>query len=323
MAAAAETTPGTAVTLTSSHSDTRVWDLQVGSIEVPFDQDPSKYATGDPFLGESIPGPTMGTVTFTTKFVNKTGGTEPNWTKFAKTAGCHVSGYTGPCGTGFIVFPTAHAMESGLSIGIYDKERGFNPSGLFYQFAGCMGNCVISTEGTGKPYNMAWEFKGKLNDINDINAASIPALTSQDTEIPDKFLNGFIAMSGTAEFSGCISTMEFNFGNTVSPVECQNSSTGYSKYAIVSMEPSLTINPLVTRNTSYDAWSKLTSGTIERVWISTSMFSLMIPRAQIMSLASADVDGIQRYTITMRPLRATTAESIAGYAPWYIVVKNP
>lgn len=322
-ASKAETTPGTAVTLASADNNVRVWDLAIGSLDVPMDADPSKYATGDPFLGESIPGPTSAKITFTTKFVNKTGGLEPNWTKFAKTCGCSVSGYNSTLGSGFMIFPTKYAMESGLSIGVYDLERGSIPSGLFYQFVGGVGNCVISTEGTGKPYKMAWEYTAALNDINDISEANVPVLTSPDTEIPDRFLNGFLTISGAAgPISGCISTMEFNMGNTVSPVECQSSSTGYSKFAISSMEPSLTINRLVSRNTDYDFWAKLTAGTIEAVWISTSQFALYIPRAQITSASPADSDGIQRNSITFRPLRASTAHATAGYAPWYLVIKS-
>lgn len=321
-ASAVETVPGTPITLTSSHNNTRIWDLNVGSLDVPFDADPSKYATGDPFLGESIPGPTSAKITFTTKFVNKTGGLEPNWTKYAKACGCQVSGYNSTLGSGFLVFPTKYAMESSMSLGVYDLERGASPSGLFYQFAGGVGNCTISTEGTGKPYKMAWEFTAALNDINDVAESAIPVLTSPDTEIPDRFLNGFMTISGVSNVSGCISTMEFNMGNTVSPVECQSSSTGYSKFAISAMEPTLTINPLVTRNTTYDFWSKLTSGTIEAVWISTSQFALYIPRAQITSAAPADADGIQRNTLTLRPLRATSAHATAGYAPWMLLIKS-
>jgi hypothetical protein len=327
IATKAETIPGNAVALVSADSNIRIWDLAIGSLDVPMDMDPSKYATGDLGLGESIPGPTSAKITGTTKFVNKTGALEPNWTKLIKACGCLVANYTGVLGngtsnSGYLIYPSATALENTITAGIYDLERGASPSGLFYQFAGCIGNATFAAEGTGKPITVKYEFTGALNDIEDISGANIPVLTSADTEIPDRFLNGFMWTSGTANSSGCISTFEFNMGHTVASVECQSSATGYSKFAITKAEPMLTINPLTTRNSTYDFWSKLTSGTIEAVKISTAMFTLFIPRAQLMSAAPGDADGLQRTAITMRPLRPTSSHSVMGYASWGIFIKS-
>jgi hypothetical protein len=88
------------------------------------------------------------------------------------------------------------------------------------------------------------------------------------------------------------------------------------------MEPMLTINPLVTRNSTYDAWGKFTAGTIEAVVIKTSQFVLSIPRAQIVSMAVEDADGVLRNTLGLRPLRPTASDATAGYASWLIYVIN-
>jgi hypothetical protein len=316
----AESVPGTAETLTSSDFNIRVKEGSLG-IEVPMDETPAKYMTGDFWAGEALPGPQSMKISFSNKFVDKTSGEEPAWTKLIKTCGCHVSGYEGSLGSGYIIFPTEFAIGSGLTIGIYDKMGGLATSGWYYKGKGGVGNCTISTEGAKKPYMMNWEYTLAVSDVGQIAAGSIPSPTSLPTEIPDTFVSGYMTASGTGGvISGCISTMEFNFGNAVTPIECQSSDTGYATFCITKMEPMLTINPAV--NLDYDFWSKFNNAKIEQVIISTSMFRLVIPRAQIESVAPADADGIQRVTLTLRPLRATTAETQAGYAAWYMVVNN-
>ena len=326
MASKAETVPGTAETLADADNNVRVWDLAVGALDVPMDQDPSKYATGDFGLGEAIPGPTSAKVSFTTKFSNlptgasiSAAGTEPNWTKFAKAAACETSAVTNQSwGAGYAIYPDADSAEDTLTIGVYDKERGSSPSSLEFEFVGCIGNGVISTEGTGKPYNIAWEYTGGLNDIADIDTSAVPVLTDISTVIPDRFLDGLATIGS---FSACISTMEFDLGNSVTPVQCVGAESGYSKFGIVAQEPMLTINPLLTRNTDYDFWGKLIAGTIEAIVIETSQFRLEIPRGQIMTASIEDADGIIRTPLTIRPLRPTTAGAF-NYASWIIYIKN-
>lgn len=312
-ASKAETTPGTAVTLADADANVRVWDLAISSLEVPMDMDPSKYATGDFGLGEGIPGPTSAGITFSTKFVNQNG-EEPNWTKFAKAAGCSTSSGA----LGWTVYPDKYAAESTLTIGVYDLERGSSPSGLFYEFAGAIGNCTIATEGTGKPYMMNWEFTAGLNDIEDVVEEDIPVLTNVPSGIADRFLSGSGLFNGV---NMCISTMELNFGNTVSPVQCVGASSGYDKFGITAMEPTLTVNPVLTRNSTFDFWNLFTTGTVMPIVIETEQFKLDIPRAQITSASTEDSDGILRTPLTFRILRPTASGSY-NYAPFTILVKD-
>jgi hypothetical protein len=81
-----ESTPGTAETLTTADNNLRMMDLGV-TADVTMDSNPTKYATGDFGLGESIPGPQGAKVTATTKFWSD-GATEAAWTKLAKACGC-------------------------------------------------------------------------------------------------------------------------------------------------------------------------------------------------------------------------------------------
>jgi len=316
MASKVESIPGTAETLTDADNNVRAWDLAIGSLNVEMDQDPSQYATGDFTLGESIPGNQSATISFMTKWVNN-GTAEPTWTKFIKACGAEVVAVSGSI-SGYAIYPDALSAEDTLTIGIYDKQRGANASGLHYEFPGCIGTCVISTEGTGKPYNMNFEFTGGLNDITDVAVDDIPVLSGVQTNIADRFLNG-TATIGTE--SVCISTMSFDFGNTISPVECIGAESGYEKFGITDQQASLTINPLLKSQADYAIWSKFTNGTIEAVDIETDQFKLSIPRAQITTFSVEDSDGVLRTAITLRPLRPATAGDY-NYASWILYVKN-
>lgn len=320
-ASAPEVTPGTAVTLSSAHNNVRVWDLQIGSINVEPDANPSKYATGDFGLGESIAGPQSANISFTTKFNSEQAtGAEPDWTKFVKACGCTIrSGVVDAtlAGSGLVIYPSSSGVENTLSAGIYDLEGSSSPSGLYYSFVGMAGNCTLSTAGAGKPYDLKWDFQGGLNDISDVALAAIPVYSGSAT-IPDRFINGSGIIGST---SVCLSSIEFNFGNVVTPVQCHSSSNGYSQFMITNMEPSLKITPLLKRNSEYDFWNKWTNGTIETVLIRTAQFAMYIPRAQINTAAVEDDNGILRTSLEMRPLRPSVAGSYS-YAPWYILIRN-
>lgn len=328
MASKLETTPGTAETLTSQDNDVRAWDLQVGALDQPMDEDPSKYANGDFSLGESVPGPSSAKISFRTKWAADTdnatsaaAGDEPRWTKFFKAASCETSAVVNEgWGTGFAIYPDAASAEDTMTIGVYEKERGSSPKALFFSFAGAIGSPSLTVEGTGKPYNVAWEFTGGLSDISDLAVSAIPTLSAGlvSSEIPDTFQNGVVTIGS---YSACVSTLEFTLGNTVSPVECVGAATGYEKWGIVEQAPMLTINPTLTRNSNYDFWGNLTTGTIESVLVDTERFRLYIPRAQIMTASIEDADGIVRTPLSLRPLRPST-EGAFNYASWVMYVKN-
>ena len=310
---AAETTPGTPIAVSGLRNNVRAWDLAIGSITVEPDANPSKYATGDFGLGESIPGNQSASISFNTKFWSEASGVEPAWTKFAKAAGCAVTEVDGD----FDVYPSKDTVEDAITIGIFDIAGQNAASGLHYEFTGAIGNCTVSTEGTGKPYTMGWEFTGALNDIKDIAVTDVPVY-SGSVLIPDRFLAGS-GVIGT--HTVCISTMSFGFGNAVTPVQCQNSDSGYKQFVITNMEPTLTINPLLESNADYDFWSKWTEGTIEAVTIETEQFKFYAPRCQITTANVEDSDGVLRTTLELRPLRPST-EGDYSYAPWVMTIKS-
>jgi len=315
-----ETTPGTAETLADADFDVRVLEPSL-TINVEMDMSPTKYSTGDFGLGESIPGPTSANCSFMVKGVNNPNATdEPNFGKFLQGCGLGVDTYSGEAwGSGVVYYADSDYTEKSLTLGMYDIERGATPSGLRYLFSGAMGNCTISAEGTGKPYMFNFEYTGALDGVSDIAKADIPVLTSPQTDIPDRFLNGSGTIGGVEV---CISTLELNLNNTISPVQCQSSSTGYSKFGLTDQAPTLTINPLLTRETDYDFYSKLTGGTVEEVIIQTEQFRIQVPRAQIQTASVEDADGILRTPITFSCLRPSSSHATTGYSPIRIYTRN-
>lgn len=307
----AETTPGSGVLLSGADANVRMFDLAIGSLNVEMDGS-NKAATGDYGRAETVPGPQSAQITFNTKFWSENTD-EPAWTKFAKSSGCQVASGVGH----WMVYPSKLAVENTMTIGVYDSESIAIPSGLHYDFVGCIGNCTINADGVGKPYSMQWEYTGGLNDIKDIAYASIPVY-SGSTASPDRFLNGTATIGGV---SVCISSLEFNFGNTVSPLPCQSSASGYKQYILTDAEPKLKINPLLKRNSEMDFWNKWTTGVIEEIIISTAQFELRIPRAQIISAGVEDSDGVLRTGLEFAALRPTSAGTY-NYASWELRIKN-
>lgn len=319
-----EATPGSVETLASADFDVRVLDPQI-TLNVEMDMDPTKYSTGDFGLGESVPGTNSASIAFQVKGVNNgTGTDEPNFGKFLKGCGMNVATITSGSGLSFMnsgvcYYCDPDKAEQSLTLGIYDKERGANPSGLEFLMAGCMGNVTIGVEGAGKPYMYNFEYMGSLESVSDISEGNIPALTSPQTTIPDTFLNGSGSIGGVPM---CFSTMELNLNNTVSPVHCMNATTGIEKYGLTNQEPSITLNPKLTRETDYDFWTKFTAGTVEEVIIETSQFRIQIPRAQIVSASVEDADGILRTPLTLRALRPSSSDAVTAYSPIRLYVIN-
>ena len=308
-----ESVAGTAETLTNADNNLRVTDLAIASLDVPMDQSPAKYATGDMFNDYGIPGPQAASINGSVKLFSDGPSTEPAWTKLIK--GCGVSATSEA--DGYVLYPAKQAIGTSLTIGIYDQEAIASPQALFYSFPGCVGNCSIKADGVGKPYVAAFEFKGGLEDITDVALTAVPVFSASSNVIPDRFLNGSITIGS---FSACISTLEFNLGNTVNPIECIGAADGIVQYIITESAPTLTVNPLLMRNSEYDFWGKFTAGTMEEVVVETAQFKLTIPRAQITNASVGDRAGVLETPLSFAALRAATAGSY-NYAPWTLQIK--
>lgn len=313
IASKVEASAGTAETLTTADNNLRIMDLSIGSLDVPMDQSPSKYATGDMFNGAGIPGPQSVKIGGSIKLWSDGPTTKPAWTKWTESCGALTSSAAG----GYEIYPATSAIGTSLTMGIYDKEAVSSPQAIKFEVIGAMGDCTLKADGVGKPIVATFDFTGGLNDISDIALTAVPAFSASSQVIPDRFLGGYVSVSGV---SACVSTFEFKFGNSVTPIECVGTESGYLQYIITEMNPTLTINPLLTRTSTFDFWDNFVTGKVYAIVLSTDMFTITIPQAQCQTAGVSDRSGIIETPLTFNCLRSNVAGSYA-YAPWVIKMK--
>lgn len=293
-----ETTPGSMETLSESDFDVRVWNPEV-SITSEVDNEASKYARGDHAEDEAIPGIQHGEISFSIK-VHWAGDntTEPAWYKFLKACGAYEYAYSG---TGYAVWPMKRSDAKSMTIWIYDIQRGTaSPKATIYKFKGCMGNCVITSEGIGMPWMANLTFQGALYDIS-TNQSSIPDINSIDTQCPDKLLSNTFTIDSTSQL---ISSFSLDFGNDVQPVYDQSDSVGIAYYGIVARAPRFTANPLM--NNDFDTYNYIFDGTncpdVFPISLTGNHHNIYVPNAQMLPSGISNREGLVNWDLSMRCL---------------------
>lgn len=320
LAAKIEGTPGTAETLADADYNVRVFGPINVTPNVPPDDEGAKYQTGDHGEDESIMGAQSATISFMCKIAwGGAVGTEPDWWKFAKGCGCGVTTFGA---TGLALEPLKQYDNQSLTIEIFDIERGgASPNARKYQFAGCMGNMILSSEGVGLPWVAQFEFQGKFVDVTDVVTANILDLTSPSTTTYEKLLANPMTIGGVSK---CISSFSLDIGNTISPQMCQGEATGYELFAITARRPRLTVNPLAAIVATDDTYGKMVAQTRGAVSLATAAasphFTIAAPDAQIISLAYGDRDGLVSDDMTYKLLRnAGSNSNMADEAGWHLL----
>ncbi|MBD3387591.1 MAG: hypothetical protein GF414_01495 [Candidatus Altiarchaeales archaeon] len=285
-------------TLDSSDHDVRIRGVEF-TPTVELDDEAAKYANGNHSEDVSITGATLGQVTFSVRMalpsaVNSTA----KWWKFARGAGLTYNAYGA---TGYGLQPKKSGDETTMTIWVYDIQRGGTGNGIIYKMAGCCGSVVFSAESIGKPWIASFTFNGKLSSIEDVAAANLPDMYGLDSTCADKFLMDSVYVDGTAKK---VSSFSLDTGNDVQPVYDQSDSTGISHYGIISRAPRLSINPLQTSLSDDDVWYRMTSGatgcpdTFPMHLGDTganTQYSIMAPKAQLLSNAISSREGLQAY----------------------------
>lgn len=300
-----EDIPGTAESLDDADFDVRIRNPEITPIIEP-DDEGSKWARGDHGEAEVVMGAQSGTIAFNIYCV--WGGavnTEPNWFKFAKGCGQSVVAYAS---TGLALQPLKASDETTLTIWVYDIQRGASPSAIVYKFAGCSGNMVIGAEGIGKPWIANFTFTGKLQDVEDVATADIPVPFGLDTTSADKMLNNSMVIDNVSQK---VTNFSLDVGNDVQPVFDQADDTGYSHFGIVARAPRFSCNPLLVPTTTDDVWGRITSG-LTGVASTYALgigdtgldnkFYLTAPKAQLMTVASANREGLVNWDQTYKLL---------------------
>jgi len=322
-----ELVAGTAVALSASSYDVRARNVELGSLTVEFDDESSKFATGDHTRDEAIAGITKGEISFDLKLApgefdlsESTG--KLSYDKYLEGAGL-IKEYVGDnVSAGKYVFTPGRTGDTNTcTIGLVDIESGSTPKTIQYLIAGAMSSLTIGTEGTGKPIMANLGFSGKISSVSEL--ASVPVYSDSDamSSIADKFFNYTVKITDLSDSTFeefCVNSFSLDTGSTISSLNCQADNSGILYDTITSRDPKITINPLLKNLTDFDFWGAINGEKVYKLEILGDKIEIVVPRGQFISPSITDDNGFLRNELVLRPLRnvdgADQAEKEATYS---------
>ena len=326
-------TPGQEMALQSADFNCRFKTL-TDAPKVEFDDESSRFATGDEGRDVAIAGARSAEINFTEKFA--WGGavsTVPVWAKLMRSMGHLVRKWTT---TGIEILPHTNANEITSTIWVISQENGMAPTSTIYRYAGCHGGngCSISAGKIGDPYMLTGKYSGAYIGTTEISAANARVLTSPETSIPEILLNNTLTVparviGSTTTKNIEISQFSLDFGGVVNPFIDQSTSTGYAYYVTSDRDPKFTCNPYHTRKTSDDVDYIVTNQTAGEITLKSAPTSphitIYIPNAQLLSPAIASREGYvntnRTYKCNRNNLTGTAVDSsIPDYAMYSILI---
>jgi len=327
--------------LTNSDADVRARDIKLSSLQVDFDNESSKFATGDHTKDNAVSGIARGSVGFDVRnsvgYASHTGAT-------LDTQHLEYSKYLVGCGLNmttiapsdevtddgkFVFKPAVSADCNTVSVELVDRKGDY---AIGYKFAGAMSNLVIKADGAGKPITSTFDFKGKVSSLEKYeNAGVVPEYTDDnrnvdaEKQLSTTFLSTVIrftplgkgGVEGTpVEFD--VDTFNFDAGSTVVESTSQADPFGIKTNVITGREPMFTIDPDLKSLDDFDFWSTITTSVEQKIELVRSVgtvesFKLEIPRSQIMSPEINGKDGFVNNKLTCRALRPFGGDKEADY----------
>ena len=228
----------------------------------------------------------------------------PKWGKLAESCGLVGTSYAGT-GYGYEPLQSGDKQTSTFhKIGISDDGT---PVGLQSSTAGVMGNMTISAEGVGSPLKINYDFKGKFSGITDIANASIPSLTSPDTTVGAKFMNGVSTVIFGQNL--CVQSFSLDLGNTVEYLACPSDGTGILYSSIVNRQPRMEMTVIAPTGGTFDPHFLTSFEQENGISFTFGEWSIDIPRAQLLSYAESDANGKLAYDLTIKLNRNSGADA--------------
>lgn len=294
MVAKREATAGLSEALADADFDVRMREVEFTPDIQGGDED-SKFVTGD--YGEDVAISGIQGATFNSSVKMAEGSAIDTAPKFNKL----LEG----CGLVEEVFPTFGVGYEPLQAG--DKQTltfakveisdDGTPVGIQSSTAGVMGNMTISAEGVGSPIKTAFEWKGKFSGLSDVANANLLALTSPDTSVGAKFMNGTAMINGIAL---CIQSFNLNIGNTIEYLPCPNEATGILTSTITNRQPRATITLIAPDVGTYNPFNEVVTESEAPIVLVFGSYTLDMPRAQILSYSETDLNGRLGYELSVK-----------------------
>ncbi len=282
IAAAIESTIGTAETLSASDAQFNAYDIDIqGDIAVQ-----AREGQGGFNRLPGVAGKRGGSMTFKTDVEWDGTSTLPDWA----TVLLPLCGYVNSSG----VFTQ---RSEGPGSNVKTGTLAVYENGLKKTLAGAVGNARWMNP-SGERSSIEWSFQGVWQAVADtaILAPTYPA----DTII--RYASATTTLGGTAL---CVTNTNLDFGNNIHLRECASTAAGFVSGIITDAYPSVEINPesdLVANDDHYGDWLAGTEAALSIVLDgpSSSDITISVPKAQIFNIQEGDRGGLQEDQITLQ-----------------------
>ncbi len=286
LAAKIETTPGTAISLAAADADYNVFNAIIQpSVETEGREGQSAFSAL-----ASVPGPRMGTCTFSTELT--AGGTVPEW----------AATFLPACGfvdTAGVFSPVTEAPGSNvktLTIAVYND-------GIVKKLVGCSGTFVIRLS-AGRKSMIDFTFTGKWADPDDV---AILAPT-YPTTAPLRFASATSTIGGTAYR---LSEVSIDAGNQVVMLESDADATGFHYALITGRNVTGTLSPELTLVATKDWHNEWLTRVEQALSIalagSSQTLTIAAPKLQFTNLQETSTNDVTREAITFQCNRSASA----------------
>jgi hypothetical protein len=274
LAAKAETTSGTAESLTTAEASFNAYDIVIQN-EIEIEEREGQGAFG--YLA-GVTGGYKGRITFKIDSGWDGTATEPSW----------ADTFLPACGwvkSGQVFTPRTEAPGANvttLTMGVY-------VDGVLKIMRGCAGTFKWVCP-TGRPAYLEFDYMGVWIAPTDV-AVLAP---TYPTALPLRYATSTTTFAGTAL---CLENITLDAGNTVIMRECAATVAGYEAALIVNRNPKVTGNPeakLVATRNAYGQFLASTEGIL--TWNldgpTNSALTIAAPKAQIIKITEGDRNGL-------------------------------
>ena len=302
---------------------------QTLAITIDFDDEASKYATGDHAEDFAIPGFQKAAVSVTEKIsvpaTTISGPAFPLWSKLLSAMGLQLSEYvTGGTLKGMGFRRLAAADDITCTVYITEKQAGASPTAMQWRISGAKASGTLGASGNSPVLTLVANLTGVFQGNQTITNANIPQLTSPETAIPVVMKNTTVALkdftvASPTTLQRAITKFSLDFGNDIQPIIGQYSSTGYLYFFIASSKPKLILDPLQLPKETEDLEAIVQTNEPRTLDISftnsSPVLTLEVPNAQLAPHPTFGANnGLRSHERSYRCLRNNLGSSYGGGA---------
>jgi|GEM_PF-3263400 len=171
--------------------------------KVDFDDESSRFASGDEGRDLSIAGARSGDIDITQKLA--CAGVDPTtnhvkvpiWSKIMRVMGHAVYRYIGTeTIVGYGIQPHTWANEVTATIWVFNPENGTSPTSTVYRYCGAHGgnSCTIAAGKIGDPFMLTGKLSAAYVGTMELPVSQARVLTSPDMQIPEVMLNNLCSV---------------------------------------------------------------------------------------------------------------------------------